>query len=62
MGFFGSKKKTVETSTVPQKTGVISPSVATDASRSRYVQPSLDKIPFDLSENQVPGTPGNRCP
>lgn len=63
MGFFGNKKKSAETSTVPKKNATGNPSVATsEASRSRYVSPSLEKIPSDLSKNQVPGSPVSRRP
>lgn len=46
MGFFkNSKKNQVETASVPRKV----------ETTTRYVSPNLEKIPSDLSKNQVPG-------
>lgn len=47
MGFFKSSKKQqqVETTSIPRKV----------ETTTRYVSPNLEKIPSDLSKNQVPG-------
>ena len=46
MGFFKSSKKLqqVETTSIPRKV----------ETTTRYVSPNLEKIPSDLSKNQVP--------
>ena len=52
MGFFkSSKKQTETTAALPKK--VVEPV-------ARYVSPNLEKIPSDLSKNQVPGSPRSR--
>lgn len=67
MGFFGSKKNKdryteTKTSTVQKKSPVVIRSgtaAAENPTSNRYVSPNLEKIPSDLSKNQVPGSPGS---
>ncbi|CAB9530645.1 expressed unknown protein [Seminavis robusta] len=55
MGLFSKKSKNSEqkSTTVPKKT--LSP--VSSSTNSRYVSPTLEKIPSDLSKNQVPSSP-----